>query len=56
MEEKWEYKTIDGNWTKNPTAYCNYYKGCLTRKLVKVHRCAKRGCKSYDNTVKFDKD
>ncbi len=56
MKEKWEYKTIDGNWTCHPVAYCKYHKGALTHRLIKVHRCNKRKCKRYDNTVKFDKD
>lgn len=48
-----EYKVIDGNYTnRNPVGYCSYYKGYLTSKLVKLHKCDKRGCKrlcKYDH-------
>lgn len=40
-----EYRVIDGNYTnRNPVGYCSYYKGYLTSKLVKLHKCDKRGC------------
>lgn len=43
---KIEYRVIDGNYTnRRPVGYCRYYKGYLTSKLVKLHRCDKRVCK-----------
>lgn len=39
-----EYKTIDGNWSQRPVAYCSRYKGYLTEKQMRVHHCqAKHG-------------
>jgi len=39
-----EYKTIDGNWSQRPVAYCSRYKGYLTEKQMRVHNCqAKHG-------------
>lgn len=42
--EQWEYRCIDGNWTKRPAAYCTYHHGVLTSALMKVHRCREREC------------
>lgn len=53
-KEWWEYRTIDGNWTSRPIAYCYYYDGVLTERLEKLHRCKKRHCRRYDDTVIFD--
>lgn len=53
-KERWEYRTIDNNWTYKPTAYCSYYDGVLTERLEKVHRCVKRRCRRYDDTVIFE--
>ena len=48
-----EYRVIDGNSTnRRPVGYCRYYKGCLTSKLVRLHRCDKRACRrlcKYDH-------
>ena len=39
-----EYRTIDGNWCRQPLFYCTRYKGYLTAKQMKVHHCqAKHG-------------
>ena len=51
----YEYRLIDGNWTYHPTAYCTYYKGFLTQKLSKTHRCKERMCKRYIGNIDFDK-
>lgn len=50
----WEWKTIDGNWAKNPVAYCKAKKGVLTHKLIKVHGCRRKHCCSFDDTVEFE--
>jgi len=48
-----ESRLIDGNYTnRTPVGYCRYYKGYLTSKLVKLHKCDKRDCKrlcKYDH-------
>lgn len=51
---KYEYKTIDGNWTNHPVAFCNYYRGALTRGLMHTHRCNDRQCKRLDKNYKFE--
>lgn len=38
------YECIDGNWTYYPIAYCDHYKGVLTRGLMHTHRCNERNC------------
>lgn len=41
-----EYRVIDDNYTnRNPVGYCKYYRGHLTSKLVKLHKCKERGCR-----------
>lgn len=52
-QETWEYKTIDGNWTKHPVAFCWYHDGVLTAALMKVHRFRQRKCRRLDEVVKF---
>lgn len=42
---EYEYQTIDKNWTNHPFMYCKVKKGVLTARLLKLHRCDKRGCK-----------
>ena len=38
------YKTIDGNYAKAVRAYCTRYRGYLTDKQMRTHRCqAKHG-------------
>lgn len=44
--DDWEYKLIDGNWTRNPCAYCNYRHAYLTKGLMNTHQCIERQCKS----------
>lgn len=34
-----DYRTIDGNYAKAVIGYCQYYKGYVTAKQAKVHRC-----------------
>ena len=45
-----EYRVLDGNYTnRNPVGY---YRGYLTSKLVRLHKCDKRGCRrlcKYDH-------
>lgn len=41
---KYMYECIDGNWTYYPIAYCDHYKGVLTRGLMHTHRCNERKC------------
>ena len=48
MADDIEWLTIDGNWTKHPVAYCKWYKGVLTEKLMKVHKCKKKQCKRLE--------
>lgn len=55
-EEYWEYKCIDGNWTKRPVAYCTYKKGVLTEGLMKTHRCRERQCKRLRDNIDFEKE
>lgn len=43
-QSDWEYRLIDGNWTRQPVAYCKSKKGYLTEGLMKTHRCKKRKC------------
>ena len=38
-KENYEYQTIDLNWAKKPIAFCHYYKGYLTEKQIKIHKC-----------------
>ena len=52
-KEVWEYRTIDGNWTKKPVAYCKSKKGALTFKQMKVHRCKQRECIHLVRDVEF---
>lgn len=43
------YKTIDKNITNNkPVAYCRHYKGYMTVKQLRLHRCVRRDCKSLN--------
>ena len=41
-----EYIGIDGNpiSKQKPIAYCRYYKGYLTKRMIKTHRCLTRQC------------
>lgn len=41
---KFLYETIDRNWTNRPVAYCTHHHGCLTEKLMLVHKCKEKGC------------
>ena len=34
-----DYRTIDGNYAKTVIGYCQYYKGYITAKQAKIHRC-----------------
>lgn len=43
MENKL-FRSIDGNYIKEPVAYCKFHKGHLTLKQMKLHRCMSRGC------------
>lgn len=51
---EYEYRTIDGNWTMRPVAYCHYKKGVLTEKLMRTHRCRERQCRRLDESVVFE--
>lgn len=37
--EATDYRTIDGNYARAVIGYCQYYKGYVTAKQAKVHRC-----------------
>ena len=40
------YQTIDKNFTKSkPVAYCRHYKGYMTVKQLRLHKCVRRGCR-----------
>ena len=45
---KYEYEMIDGNWTVKPTGYCYKYRGYLTDKMAKVHRCKQKRCRLFE--------
>lgn len=49
---KYQYQTIDGNWTFYHLAVCTYYKGVLTRGLMRTHKC--NGCFRLDREVYFE--
>ena len=51
---EYEYRCIDGNWTVFPVAYCTYYHGALTQKMMKVHGCKKRNCQRMKKDVEFE--
>ena len=44
MNDRWEYRLIDSNWSAKAVAYCTYKHGYLTEPLMKVHKCRKRQC------------
>lgn len=39
-----EYFLIDGNYSRQPAAYCCYHKGFLTNNQIQLHKCTKRHC------------
>lgn len=49
----WEYLCIDGNWTKRPIAFCKSKKGALTEKQIKIHKCDRKNCMHFDETMQF---
>ena len=51
---KYEYKCIDGNWTKHPVAFCVRKKGVLTKGLMKTHKCEERNCPRLRRGVEFE--
>lgn len=53
-ETKYYYETIDGNWTNHPVAFCHWYKGALTRNMMRTHGCCERGCKRLNKNYKFE--
>ena len=50
---EYEYRTIDGNWTVYPVAYCTYHHGVLTHKMMKVHGCKQRNCQRLKKDADF---
>ena len=54
--DEWEYRCIDGNWTKRPAAYCTYHHGVLTEALMKVHKCKERECKRLRLEVDWENE
>ena len=42
------YRTIDGNETYQPFAYCWYHSGYLTRNQSLRHRCNERKCSRFE--------
>ena len=55
-QEDWRYRLIDGNWAKEPVAYCTYHHGCLTEALMKVHKCKERECARLKTDIDLEKD
>lgn len=53
-EPDWEYRLIDNNWTRYPTAYCRYRKSYLTEGLMKTHRCRERQCKRLQEDIELE--
>ena len=53
-QKMYEYKCIDGNWTKHPVAFCTRYSGVLTKGLMKTHRCEERNCPRLKRGVEFE--
>lgn len=51
---KYEYETIDGNWTNHPVAFCSYYRAALTRGLMNTHNCNDKKCTRLDKNYKFE--
>jgi len=44
---------IDGNYSRFPVCFCNYYNAYLTLGLFNVHRCDQRNC---DKLVKIHEE
>lgn len=44
-QTEYEYRCIDGNWTRHPEAVCKRYNGVLTKGLINTHGCRKRACR-----------
>ena len=42
---KEKVELIDGNFSRYPEGYCDYYGGYMTRGLMDTHRCDRRDCK-----------
>ena len=51
---KEKVELIDGNFSRYPEAFCNYYGGYLTRGIMDTHRCDKRDCKRLIPRERFD--
>lgn len=50
-KDYWEYRLIDQNWTRHPTAYCKRKKGYLTNGLMRTHKCKQRQCPMLDLNI-----
>ena len=44
---KYMYECIDGNWTYYPIAYCDHYKGVLTRGLMHTTDAMKENVQDF---------
>ena len=54
--EAWEWRCIDGNWTKRPSAYCTYHHGVLTEAMMKVHKCTQKECQRLRTEVDWENE
>lgn len=55
-DEAWEWRCIDGNWTKRPAAYCTYHHGVLTEAMMKVHKCTQKECQRLRTEVDWENE
>lgn len=53
-KKQYQYLMIDGNWTWFPCAWCKAKKGCLTKKLMKTHKCKEKNCTALDGEMEFE--
>lgn len=51
---KYEYRTVDGNWTNHPCAYCKRYHGVLTLGIMQTHKCKQINCCRLNTNIKFE--
>ena|GEM_PF-4344443 len=51
---KVKVELIDGNFSRYPEGYCDYYGGYMTRGLMDTHRCDRRDCKRFIPRERFD--
>ena len=45
---------IDGNWTIYPFGYCFKYRGYLTKRMTKIHKCNKKHCCMFKSFEEYE--